>query len=110
MQRDFKEKKQVEVNVSHTVCDICGNLVEDETAFIRVFASRDQRPYVDENVLDICSTACLKANVDGIKLVLDSKVVPALKKSAEKSDCYEEVKKSSSPAYPSIFIPVTIGK
>lgn len=88
MQKEFKEKREIDVNVSRTVCDICGNTAKDGAAVIRVQARREEPrdpshgPYLTQHGysrgLDICSVDCLAENIKGISLVLNTKEIPSI--------------------------------
>jgi hypothetical protein len=88
MQKEFKEKREIDVNVSRTVCDICGNTAKEGAAIIRVQARREEArdpshgPYLTQHGytsgLDICSVECLTENIKGISLVLNTKEIPSI--------------------------------
>jgi len=87
MRKDFKEKKEVEITVRRTVCDICDSVVEDGIAAVRLstFIERATTPEMFYNnsippgaaFLEICSAACLEKNIKGIILILNSKMIPS---------------------------------
>jgi len=93
MQKEFKEKREIDVNVSRTVCDICGNTAKDGAAVIRVQARREEPrdpshgPYLTQHGysrgLDICSVECLTENIKGISLVLNTKEIPSINTSPQ---------------------------
>lgn len=88
MQKEFKEKREIDVNVSRTVCDICGETAKDGAAVIRVQARREEPrdpshgPYLTQHGysrgLDICSVECMTENIKGISLVLNTKEIPSI--------------------------------
>lgn len=89
MQKEFDEKKLVDIKVSRTVCDICGDTSKDGDAVIHIQARREEARdpryvgltggYAPGNPgLDICSVDCLARNINGITLVLNTKVIPSI--------------------------------
>jgi hypothetical protein len=88
MQKEFEEKKSIDVKVSRTVCDICGDATKDGDAVIHIQARREEARdprYVGLTSytpgspgLDICSVDCLARNINGITLVLNTKIIPSI--------------------------------
>jgi hypothetical protein len=88
MQKEFKEKKEIDVDVSRTVCDICGDVTKEGDAIIRIQVKREE-PHHPGSIygggyshqhLDICSADCLAKNINGITLVLNTKIIPSITK------------------------------
>ena len=88
MMKEFDEKRSVDVKVARTVCDICGDATKDGDAVIHIQARREEARdpryagltgYSAGNPgLDICSVDCLARNINGITLVLNTKVIPSI--------------------------------
>ena len=87
MQKEFDEKREIDIKLSRTVCDICGSVAKDGSAVIRVQVHRETpvdsrssynigRAYTKG--LDICSVDCLTKNIDGIGLILQTKEIPSI--------------------------------
>lgn len=90
MQKEFAEKREIDVKINRTVCDICGDVTKDGDAIIRLQVKREE-PHDPRNVyiqgagysqqhLDICSADCLAKNINGITLVLNTKIIPSITK------------------------------
>jgi hypothetical protein len=90
MQKEFDEKREIDIKVNRTVCDICGDVTKEGDAIIRIQVKREE-PHDPRNVyiqgagyshqyLDICSADCLAKNINGITLVLNTKIIPSITK------------------------------
>lgn len=98
MQKEFLEKKEFEVNVNRTVCDVCGEVVKDNQVRVRLGVVREHNgnPYGPgvgaSRSIDVCSPTCLRDNANGINLLLQTKIIPSLDDKEEG----EKMMKSSS--------------
>jgi hypothetical protein len=111
MKRVFEEKEEVVRKIERTICDICGDVVMDNKVFIRLFATDDNRPTSYDDMLDICTPACLEKNIKGIRCVFDGKMVPAADTGIRKEKYYDDCKAEAAPSMKSkIIIPISIGK
>jgi len=93
MQKEFDEKREIDIKINRTVCDICGDVTKEGDAIIRIQVKREE-PHDPRNVyiqgagyshqyLDICSADCLAKNINGITLVLNTKIIPSITKSTD---------------------------
>jgi len=110
MKRKFEEKREITESISRTVCDICGDVVVDNKPFVRLYATDDNRPTAWDEMLDVCTPACLEKNIKGIRCVLDGKMVPAADTGIRKSDKYSDEKCEEAKPYTKIIKPLYIGK
>lgn len=100
--QQFPEKKEVEVSVRKTVCDLCEEVISEATVRLMLSATiethdRSDRPsgYSETSrPVDICSSECLRNNLSGLLLLLQSKIVPAI---AETKTDYANIKAIAPP-------------
>lgn len=93
MIKDLKEKKEIEISIRRTMCDVCGELVADGANKVRLYVKReavnwDDRPMGDSpssEPMDICSPDCLEKNINGVLMVLRSKTIPTLENGEAKA-------------------------
>lgn len=85
MVKNLKEKREIEVDMRRTVCDVCGGMLKEGDVKLRLGVSREEPNQYDlpglrklPEPIDICSVNCLKENLNGLILILQSKVIPAL--------------------------------
>jgi hypothetical protein len=77
--KECDEKKEVSVKTRRTACDLCGNIVAEGSVNLRMVAVRnDSHDYgpASPNIVDICNSECMRTNLSGLLLLLQSKIVP----------------------------------
>ncbi len=86
----LKEKKEIEYETRRSLCDLCGEMIKEGAIKFRLRTSReedDNRPVLrsEPDPLDICSTDCLKENINGLIVTLQSKMIPLTPENAKEA-------------------------
>lgn len=82
MIKSFTELQTTEVKVDKLVCDLCGEIVPEDTTSIKLYTTKVniQRRYQTfeslSPVVDICSVNCLTNKVKGLSLLITTKLIP----------------------------------
>ncbi len=112
--KNVKEKREVEYETRKTLCDLCGTMIQAGSVKFRLSAQREEdqdRPIfrTSPDPLDICGADCLKENLAGLIIMLQSKIIPTMPESLPKesglirlSSSYEE--KAEAPPSSSFSI------
>jgi hypothetical protein len=109
MKRVFEEKREVTERINRTVCDICGEVVMGDKPYIRMYATDGDHLVSTNDGLEICTPDCLAKNIDGIKLILDGKMIPSVQDSPREYKKYDDEKCEALPTL-KLFKPIYIGK
>ena len=116
MNKEFAEKQEIEVHLRKTVCDLCGDVIPEGAIKLRIAAAnevyeRSDRPTdypSNSDPIDICNSECLRKNLSGLLLTLQSKIIPSMeeKVTARKTigrRSYSEAKEDKAEAATPFF-------